>query len=99
MMEQTYIGIDQDPEGAMNATGRTIRDAWIFGLIPEDETCAGWSASRINALHQQVNQEWDKYGLLASNLPPDLRERHKRIYDEAIATARAQGWNPDMDDD
>jgi len=93
------MGIDKDPKGAMNTTGNIIRDAWVFGLIPEDETCEGWPVSRVNVLYDQVSNEWEKYGLLASNLPPELRERHKRIYDQAIANALAIGWDPEQDYD
>ena len=38
-----YDGIDKDPHGAMNPTGNIIRDAWVFGIIPETETCSGWT--------------------------------------------------------
>lgn len=99
MAEKRYVGIDNDPRGAMNTTGNIIRDAWVFGLIPEGETCEGWPISRVNVLYDQVSAEWDKYGLLASNLPPELRERHQRIYAEAIAKAREKGWDPELGDD
>ncbi len=93
--KKTYGGIDKDPHGAMNATGNIIRDAWVFDLIPETETCAGWTVQRIEALYDRVTQEWDKYGHLASNLPTELRQRHRRVYDQAIAEARAKGWDPE----
>jgi hypothetical protein len=49
MNERKYVGIDKDPKGAMNPTGNIIRDAWVFGLIPETETCEGWrSPTRIS---------------------------------------------------
>ena len=35
------------------------------------------------------------YGHLVSNLPDELRERHARIYSQAISDAREKGWNPD----
>lgn len=99
MVEKNYMGIDKEPRGGMHATGNIVRDAWVFGLIPETETCEGWSKSRIEVLYNQVFQEWEKYGLLVSNLPPELREKHKRIYDQAIANARAKGWDPELGDD
>jgi len=43
-------------------------------------------------LLDKVNKEWDKYGCLVSHLPPELRERHQRIHDKAIAEAKALGW-------
>ena len=98
MRNKTYMGIDKDPLGAMNPTGNIIRDAWVFGLLPETETCEGWSVQRINGLYETVHREWEKYGHMVSNLPPDLRERHKRIYDEAIKSAREKGWDPELDE-
>ena len=96
MRKKIYMGIDKDPFGAMNPTGNIIRDAWVFGLLPETETCEGWSSGRVDGLYDSVYKEWEKYGHLVSNLPEDLRERHKRIYDEAIKTAREKGWNPEL---
>jgi hypothetical protein len=94
---QTYIGIDQDMYGGMTAIGRMIRDAWVFGVIAETETCAGWNLARIDALLHKVNDEWDKYGCLVSHLPEELRERHQRIHGEAIKHARAAGWSGEIE--
>ena len=98
MVQKQYMGIDKDPHGAMNRTGNIIRDAWLFGLIPESETCEGWTWQRVDALYDKVTREWEKYGLLASNLPPELAEKHREIYDAAVARARELGWNPELDD-
>ena len=95
MRDRKYPGIDKDPKGAMNPTGNIIRDAWLFGIIPETQTCEGWSVQGIQGLYEQVSLEWDKYGHLVSNLPPELARRHKAIYDAAIERARALGWDPD----
>lgn len=95
MVKKNYIGIDKDPHGAMNPTGNIIRDAWLFGLIPETETCEGWTAQRVDALYDQVTTEWDKYGHLASNLPLELANRHREIYDAAIKRARELSWDPE----
>ena len=81
----------------MNPTGNIIRDAWVFEIIPETETCEGWTVGRVDALYDQVSAEWDKYGHLVSKLPPALRERHQRIYDTAIKQAREKGWDPELD--
>ena len=90
-----YPGIDKEPNGAMSRTGNIIRDAWVFGLIPESQTCEGWPMGRLEALYEEVSAAWMPYGHLASNLPPELKQRHAQIYGEAIANARQQGWNPD----
>lgn len=94
MNKRKYVGIDKDPKGAMNPTGNIIRDAWLFGLIPETETCEGWNRQGIDALYDRVTREWEKYGHLASNLPPELAQKHRAIYDAAIARARDLGWDP-----
>lgn len=99
MKQRTYAGIDQDPHGAINPTGNIIRDAWVFGLLAETETCAGWNVAGIDALYDKVSVEWEKYGHMVSNLPPDLRERHQRIYDAAVVRARELGWDPELDED
>ena len=98
MAQKIYGGIDNDPQGAINPTGNIIRDAWLFGLIPETETCEGWTVQRVAALYDQVTVEWDKYGHMVSNLPADLASRHREIYDSAIARARELGWDPELDD-
>ena len=81
----------------MTAIGKLIRDAWVFGIIPETETCAGWNLARIDALLHKVNDEWDKYGCLVSHLPDELRVRHQRIYGEAMERARAAGWSGEIE--
>jgi hypothetical protein len=95
MSERRYVGIDQDPQGAMNPTGNIIRDAWVFGLIPETETCEGWDRGGIQDLYEKVTMAWEPYAHLPSRLPPDLLERHRRIYAAAMEQARGLGWDPD----
>jgi len=94
---KTYVGIDKDINGGMTTIGKIIRDAWVFNLIPETETCAGWNLSGIDALLDKVNTEWDKYGCMVSQLPPELYERHQRIHDAAIAKAKVEGWSGDIE--
>ncbi|MDU8929428.1 hypothetical protein RXV86_18730 [Alisedimentitalea sp. MJ-SS2] len=88
-----YVGIQNDLKGGMTDTGKIIRDAWVFGFIPETETCEGWLAAGIEDLWRKVNAEWEKHGFLVSNLPPDLRERFDEIHNAAVAQARAAGWD------
>ncbi|GCB02005.1 hypothetical protein SFMTTN_2821 [Sulfuriferula multivorans] len=95
-MQKTYVGIDQDQYGGMSAMGAIIKDAWLFGILPETETCAGWDVNRIQILYDKTQVEWDKYGCLASNLPAELRERHARIHAAAIERAKTMGWEPEM---
>lgn len=96
MQDKRYPGIHKDPHGAMNPTGNIIRDAWVFGLIPEEETCEGWNGQGIEALYDKVSRAWEPYGHLPSRLPADLRERHARIYAQAVERARSLGWDPDL---
>ena len=88
----TYIGIDKDLQGGMTTIGKIIRDAWVFGILPETQTCEGWNLAGIDSVLQKVNAEWDKYGCLVSRLPPELAERHQRIHGAAIEKARELGW-------
>lgn len=97
--QKTYPGIDQDPRGAMNPTGNIIRDAWVFGIIPETETCAGWTVQGVEALYDKVTAAWGPYGHLVSNLPKELQEKHQRIYDAAVIRARELGWDPELGED
>ena len=93
----TYVGIDNDVNGAMTTIGKIIRDAWVFELIPETETCEGWNQGQVDVLLDKVNTEWDKYGCMVSQLPAALRERHQRIHDAAIAKAKAAGWSGEQE--
>ena len=42
-----YVGIYHDNSGGMTTAGNIIRDAWVFGLLPEEETCEGWMHARM----------------------------------------------------
>ena len=92
-----YVGIDKDLYGGMTDTGKIIRDAWVFGIIPETETCEGWLAAGIEDLWQRVNAEWEKHGFLVGNLPEETRARFLAIHDAALARARAAGWDGDRE--
>ncbi len=94
-----YVGIHNEVNGGMTTIGKIIRDAWVFGIIPETETCENWNLAGIDALLQKVNAEWDKYGCMVSKLPEDLFARHQRIHNEAIEKARAAGWSGEMETD
>ncbi|VAX00417.1 hypothetical protein MNBD_GAMMA21-79 [hydrothermal vent metagenome] len=95
----TYVGVDEDINGGMTTIGKLVRDAWVFGLIPETETCKGWNFAGVDALLDKVNVEWDKYGCLVSHLPEELQQRHQKIHDAAIKKARAAGWSGEAETD
>ncbi len=80
----------------MTDTAKIFRDAWVFGIIEESETCEDWLPQGIEDLWKKVNLEWEKYGFLVGNLPDELRERFMRIQNEAMEKARAADWNPDL---
>jgi hypothetical protein len=94
---EKYVGINNDVNGGMTSIGKIIRDAWVFGLVDESETCEGWNLQGIDALLQKVNAEWDKYGCLVSHLPEPLFERHQRIHGEAVTKAKALGWDGEFE--
>ena len=93
-----YPGIHNDRFAGMTDIGRIIRDAWALGVLPEDETCEGWSYGRIQEVYDQVYKAWQPYGHLVSKLPPDMQERYLRIHHEATRKARELGWVPPMED-
>jgi len=97
--QKRYVGIDKDINGGMTDTGKIIRDAWVFGLIEESETCEGWLPQGIEDLWRKVQAEWEKYGFRVDGLPQDIRERFLRIQTEAFERARAEGWDPELFDD
>jgi hypothetical protein len=99
MTEQRYVGIDEDEHGGMTHLGQIVKDARVFGFIPETETCAGWGSGQMQSLYERVTAAWDQYGHLPSLLPPDLQERHGRIYREALERARKHGWDPELGED
>ncbi len=94
MNQQIYVGLDDDEYGGMTYIGGIIKDAWMFGILPRDQKCVGWTHGQIASINSQVQAEWDKYGCLVSNLPEDLQSVHREINDAAIARARELGWDP-----
>ena len=64
----------------MHSHGKMIRDAWVFDIFPETEDCSGWSSQRLDELYDKVTKAWEPYGNLPSLLPPELREKHMRIF-------------------
>nr|WP_156782209.1 hypothetical protein [Acidihalobacter aeolianus] len=93
--KRTYVGIDKDDFGGMTPTGAIVKDAWIFGLLPETETCAGWDAGRMQMLYDKTSELWAQHHYRVEALPEDIRARHERIHREAMERARALGWEPD----
>lgn len=99
MSEMHYAGVPDDVHGGMTNMGRIVMDAWVFGLLVESETCAGWTAGQMQSLYEKVVAAWQPYAHLPSRLPDDLRERHERIYQQAIERAKSLGWNPELGED
>jgi hypothetical protein len=95
MQSKKYVGINNDINGGMTDTGKIIRDAWVFEIIPETETCEGWLAQGLENLWQKVNAEWEKYGFSVGALPEETRERFLRIHNEAMENAKQAGWDPE----
>ena len=98
-METTYIGIDKDTNGGMTHLGRIVMDGWLFGFIPESETCAGWNAAQMQNLYEKVYAAWEPYAHIPSKLPPEMREKHVQIYTAAMERGREKGWNPELGED
>ena len=99
MKQQTYVGIDQDTNSGLTHLGRIVRDAWLFGILNESETCASWNFARMQNLYEQVFAAWKPYDHLPSRLPEELRERHAKLYAQAITTARDKGWDAELNEE
>jgi len=99
MTENLYVGIDNDKNAGLTHLGRIVRDAWVFGLLPETETCVGWSSSQMQVLYEKVHAAWEPYAHLPSRLPDELQERHTQMYAVAIETAKKNGWDAELEDD
>lgn len=94
-----YVGLNNEINGGMTTIGKIIRDAWVFGIIPETETCEGWNMQGIDSLLQKVNAAWDQHGCLYSLLPDELKQRHDRIHNEWIERAKKAGWSGESETD
>ena len=94
-----YVGINNDVNGGMTSIGKIIRDAYVFDIIEDTQTCEGWNLAGIDALLQKVNDKWDEYGCLASNLPKELSVKHFEIHDKAIKQAKKAGWSGETETD
>ncbi len=97
--QRTYVGIHDDEYGGMTPAGGIIKDCWVFGILPESETGKGFTPAQMQQLYDRVYAEWEKYGHLVSNLPPELRARHERIHREAVERARQMGWEPPVEEE
>ncbi|WP_291014260.1 hypothetical protein [Hydrogenophaga sp.] len=95
----TYAGVDNEENHGMTLTGRIIRDAWVFGILPEGNNFAGKTAGDLQQLFEQVHQAWEPHGHLPSRLPAELAERHARIHAQAVDSAKAAGWSAELGDD
>ncbi len=92
-----YVGLANDMNGGMTDTGKIIRNAWVFGILDEGETCEGWLATGIEELWRSVNARWEAYGFSVGALPEDLRARFMAIHGAALERARAEGWDPEAE--
>ncbi len=94
-----YVGLDEDlaQGNGLTAIAKIVLDARLFGFIGDQETCKGWPGGKIQELYDLVAKAWEPYGNLPSQLPPDLRDKHSRLYDPAIVSAKQSGWDPVRD--
>ena len=99
MKKQLYAGVDKDNKGGLTHLGRVVRDAWLFGILPETQTCEGWNAAQMQNLYEKVHAAWKPYAHIPSHLPDDLREKHAKLYGDAITNARKDGWDPELGED
>ena len=99
MSHQVYAGIDLDENGGLTHLGRIVLDAWVFGILPETETCTGWSHAQMQNLYEEVYAAWEPFAHLPSRLPPELSAKHEKLYGQAITIAKRKGWSAELGED
>lgn len=98
-MSGKYEGLNHDSQWGMSPIGQLIRDAWVFGLLPENQQCEGWDTGMMQNLYEKVHHEWGKYGHLPSRLPTELQQRHYELHSRAINAAKIKGWSAELGED
>ncbi len=96
---KTYPGLLNDQYGGMTSIGNIIKDAWVFDLLPAGETCDGWRLGELQMLYDRVTECWRTVGYRVANLAPEQQALHAKIQAEAIARAKAAGWDPSLGDE
>ncbi len=94
-----YAGLNNDENFGMTHFGQMVKDAWVFGLIPDAEDCTGWDGGQMQVLYDKIGVEWKKYANLPSLLPEELKNRHAKIYQDTTTKAKSNGWDPELGDD
>lgn len=92
-----YPGLRGDPLAGVSDIGALIRDAWVLGVLPEEQDCRGWPLTRIRQLRAEVTRAWQPYRHQVARLPAALRERYLRIHGRHTIAARERGWRPVTD--
>jgi hypothetical protein len=57
--DESHPGIHNDLYGGMTDVGGSIRDPGTLGVLPENETCEGWSVTQILTLFDRVYKAWE----------------------------------------
>jgi hypothetical protein len=92
-----YPGLENEELGGMSDVGRIVLDAQALGVLPEDQQCTNWTYGEIQNLYDQVDKAWEPYGHMVSRMPPEMQERHARVYSAMIDRAKERGWDPELD--
>ena len=58
MNDAHHPGVLDDHDGGLTLLGRTVMDAWVFGLIPETQTCSERTPAQMQELADRVSQAW-----------------------------------------
>lgn len=82
----------------MSDSGKLMRDAWVFGLLPEGQGVAEQNAMLLQMLAHDVRASWQQHGNCVNCLPRELRNRYTGIHAEAIRRAKMNGWEPEAGD-
>ena len=98
MTDQAVSAGEASDPWAMTNTGKLMRDAWVFGLLPEGQGLAGQNTVSLQMLADDVGTCWKQHGNCVNCLSRELRNHYTRIHAEAIRRAKASGWKQETED-
>jgi hypothetical protein len=81
-----YVGIYNDEQGGMTNIAKMIRDAWLFDLIPETETCEGWLPTQLQVLYEGFMPLGAPLATSQVNLTPHCRKNISEFKQKPLNT-------------
>jgi len=87
MKQSGYAGLHNDQNGGMTHWGQMVKDAWVFGLIPDTEDCAGWTDGQLQVLYEKI---WGRMGKVCASAEPPASGTTTTLYTHTPGSDRAR---------